>query len=1187
MAKDRSRERNPLGRVPGGKVSQQRRSLQDLIQQRQASGFIGRHKEVTEFQEMLKLPAEERRSFLLNIHGNAGVGKTYLSKRMRRIADESGALTAYTDETIDNILAAMGSISDEFARRGVRLSGFEKRYVDYQKRRHEVESDPKAPEGVGAFLSKTAITIGLNAARDVPFAGSVLAPVDDAAVADQVNRALVYLVQKFSDHAERRLLLSPAEELTPVFVADLNQIAAADRPVVLLFDTYEDTALILDKWLRELYAGRYGDLPADLITIISGQYPLNPNLWGEYYPVIADFPLEPFSDAEARQLLAGQNITDDRTINVIITLSGRLPLLISMLADAYPENPADIGDPTGSAVERYLKWENDPLRRSVAITAALPRRLNEDVLAVLTKLPRDGALFSWLTGLPFVTQHRDGWKYHPVVRSAMLRLQRMQSPSDWRDKHSALALAHSRWASEVLADSTESWTIPEWVDQTCERTYHLLCSDPAKNLPLALVGAVKAAENGLARARQWAELISDAGRDAEHAELREWGERLRKSVLNEDLISYLTSLVNDAGLDSITCAIALEQRAQYHNLAANYELALADFTRAIELEPDQGTAILNRAFTNLQIGRQVDALADFTRAIEIDPDQGLAIAMRSLVYFQMGRPGEALADSNRAIELGSYPDWIIASLVIASLGAVHRTADLNEALADSIWAIEPSPDQSWSSPDQSWPIAMRSLVQLQLGRHNEALADAIRAAELDTDQDWIIAIRGIAYFEAGRRDEALADFNRAIELDPANAWAIVARGEAFRQMQRYEEALADFNRAIELNPEQAWTILARGEAFGQMQRYEEALADFNRAIELNPANAWAIASRGEAFRQMQRYEEALADFNRAVVLDPAFAWAIASRGQTFHAMGRYDDALTDLSRAIELDPDRDWVIASRGETYRAMGRYDDALTDLSRAIELNPAYAWAIAHRGETYLAMRRDDDALTDLNRAIEINPDQAWAIANRAEVYRWMERYEQALADFNRAIEIDPAQGSAIAYRGLTYAMIGRHDDALADLNRAIELNPDAGWPFAVRGEALLEIGHHDNALTDLNRAIEIDPAQGLAIANRGLIYMVMGRHDEALADFNRTIELNPDEGWPFAVRGEALLEIGRHDDALADFNRAIETDSDEAWIIRIRQEARRTLGRGDDGFAQRNSPNELDQAPNGEVDPVNGKA
>jgi hypothetical protein len=75
--------------------------------------------------------------------------------------------------------------------------------------------DPHAPDGIASFITKTAVTIGLAAARDVPIAGSLLAPVD-AAAADQVNRARTYLAHKFSDHADVRLLLSPVGELTPV-----------------------------------------------------------------------------------------------------------------------------------------------------------------------------------------------------------------------------------------------------------------------------------------------------------------------------------------------------------------------------------------------------------------------------------------------------------------------------------------------------------------------------------------------------------------------------------------------------------------------------------------------------------------------------------------------------------------------------------------------------------------------------------------------------------------------------------------------------------------------------------------------------------------------------------------------------------------------------------------------------------
>jgi hypothetical protein len=337
-------------------MAKERRSLQDRIRDRQRIGFVGRQGEIVQFQENLGFPADgERRRFLFNIHGDAGVGKTYLTRQLQQIAVRNGALTAYIDETTEDVTSAMGVIAEELKRAGARFTEFDKRAEDYRQRRHELESDPQVPDGLASFLTKTAVTIGLAAARDVPVAGSVLAPVDPAAAADQADRARAYLARKFTEHADVRLLLSPADELTPAFVTGLNRIAA-DRPVALFIDTYERTGPLLDSWLRALYDGRYGDLPDTLITTISGQKPLSPNQWGSYLPVIADVPLEPFSGTEARQFLASKNITDEATIQVILTLSGRLPLWLATLAEARPADATDIGDPAGDAVERFLKW---------------------------------------------------------------------------------------------------------------------------------------------------------------------------------------------------------------------------------------------------------------------------------------------------------------------------------------------------------------------------------------------------------------------------------------------------------------------------------------------------------------------------------------------------------------------------------------------------------------------------------------------------------------------------------------------------------------------------------------------------------------------------------------------------------------------------------------------------------------
>jgi tetratricopeptide (TPR) repeat protein/predicted ATPase len=788
-----------------------RRSLQDLIRNRQQSGFVGRQGQLVQYQENLGFPVEdERRRFLFNIHGDAGVGKTYLTKQLRQIAVNYGHLTAYVDETVDDATSAMTVIAEEFSRGGARLAEFEKRAAAYRQRRQELESDPNAPDGVAAFFTKTAVVIGLAAARDIPVAGSLLAPVDPAAAAEQANRARTYLTRKFSDHADVRLLLSPVDELTPVFISGLNR-AAADRSVALFFDTYERTGPLLDRWLRRLYAGGYGDLPPTLITTISGQNPLNPNLWGDYLPVIADIPLEPFSDAEARQFLASKNIDDENTIQVILTLSGCLPMWLATLAEARPANVADIGDPAGDAVERFLKWEYDPARRNIAMTAAMPRTINQDVLAVIAPPGKERELFGWLCGLPFVNRRAGSWSYHEVVRAAMLRLQLAQSPREWRSRQTVLAQAHAHWASDAAKGAEKTWANPEWIDHTREEIYHLLCADPDNNLPRALASAVKVVEEGgTIRAQQWAELFADAGRDTDHPALRRWGQRLRDGIHDIDLTWYFTHLINDAHLDMNTLTVAFERRGESHRLAERFDEALNDFNRAIELNPGDAWAIGSRGQVYAAKDCFHEALTDFDRAVELNPGYAWAISSRGETYRLMGRFDEALTDFSRAIEL---------------------------------------------DPSYAWAISHRGETYREMGRFDEALTDFNRAIELDPSDAWAIGSRGQVYLAKGRYDQALNDLTQAIELDPSYDWAIGSRGETYREMGRFGEALTDFNRAIELDPTDADYLAQRGETYRRMGRVDEALNDFSRAIELNPSHDRAIRSRSLIHESVERHDD--------------------------------------------------------------------------------------------------------------------------------------------------------------------------------------------------------------------------------------------------------------------------------------------------------------------------------------------
>jgi tetratricopeptide (TPR) repeat protein len=327
----------------------------------------------------------------------------------------------------------------------------------------------------------------------------------------------------------------------------------------------------------------------------------------------------------------------------------------------------------------------------------------------------------------------------------------------------------------------------------------------------------------------------------------------------------------------------------------------------------EGMALGNLGETYWAMERYDDALADYNRAIELDPGSARLFAGRADTYRAMQRYDDALADCSRAIELDPVMD-----LAFEERGEIYRLTERNEeALADCTRAIELDP-RSVSH------FATRGYLYMNMQRYDRSLADYTCAIELDPGDAWLFAGRADTYRAMQRYDDALADYSRAIELDPGNPFTFAARGLSYQAMQRYDDALADYSHAIELDPNHVWAFVFRADTYRGMQRYDEALADCTRAIELDPKMDGGFSVRGNTYRLMGRYQEALADLTRAIELNPAFAWAISTRARMHRAMGHYDEALSDLDQAVELEPDNDGFLAEQAMTRGVEHRGVDA-----------------------------------------------------------------------------------------------------------------------------------------------------------------------------------------------------------------------------------------------------------------------
>jgi tetratricopeptide (TPR) repeat protein len=782
-------------------------SMQQLIEERRRLAFVGRSAERAAFLANFELsPQDPGRRFLFHVHGNAGVGKTFLVKELERLAREGGALTAYVEESTGSVPEAMEAICAQFARQGRRFKDLERLLDRHRERRREADSVmPEPPADEPTPTGMTLARAGLVGIGMVPGVGPFAGAVDPARLAGAADRVRAGLGAHFRSRDDVRLVLSPEDVLTPVLLEELTRAAARFPRQVLFFDTYERTAGFLDAWLHAtMVRERHGAMPANVVVVTAGRNPLDLHRWGSCSGALAEMPLPPFTEAEAREVLAGRGVVAEPVVEEILRLTGCLPVLVSTLAETRPADPDDVGDLSATAVDRFLKWEHDPVHRAVALNCAFPRRLDADVFRAAADCPdtEADALYDWLRGLPFVTERGGGIKYHDVVRAPMLRSQRLRSPRGWTERHHRLAETFGRWRREAEAagDTDELWADTGWRELRLAESYHLLCAAPRTALPVLLRDLVDACAEGDVPARRWVGALVDAGRDTEAEEPARWGSDLARALEAGGPAAALELLLNRAGFDAPAEAFARSVRGSVLRHGGALEQAIAEFDRAIRLDPGLARAHRSRAMTRAESGDYPAGVADLDRALALAPDDSRSYAVRGEYHRVLGDYDAALADLDRGI------------------------------------ALDPAQDFAWAS---------RGATRLSRGELDEALADLGRALELKPDYGWALARRARVWRALGEDARQMADLDRAVALHPDWAWGACERGDALRAAGHHAQALADYDRAVDLDPGYASAYASRALSRSELGRHTEALADLDRALELRPDYAWARSRRAE------------------------------------------------------------------------------------------------------------------------------------------------------------------------------------------------------------------------------------------------------------------------------------------------------------------------------------------------------
>jgi len=210
---------------------------------------------------------------------------------------------------------------------------------------------------------------------------------------------------------------------------------------------------------------------------------------------------------------------------------------------------------------------------------------------------------------------------------------------------------------------------------------------------------------------------------------------------------------------------AITWERQSYNAARQGDLdrAIADASKAIELDPGRVHSYINRSWAYIEKGLVAKALQDTHTALAIDPDNAYAHNNQGLAYQSMGLIQIAKENYSKACNLG------------LELGCRNLTVLENQSRIDF--------------------LIDRSQAAFNARDWDSVIRDATEVIDLDPQNALAYTNRSAAYAQKGLLNKALKDSNDAVKYNPEFGLAYNNRGYVYELLGNDRRAAADYQKS--------------------------------------------------------------------------------------------------------------------------------------------------------------------------------------------------------------------------------------------------------------------------------------------------------------------------------------------------------------------------------------------------------
>jgi len=283
-------------------------------------------------------------------------------------------------------------------------------------------------------------------------------------------------------------------------------------------------------------------------------------------------------------------------------------------------------------------------------------------------------------------------------------------------------------------------------------------------------------------------------------------------------------------------------------VTGNYEDAVDQFSKALELDPDYTNAYLARAEAFEKLGKLQDAYDDYNRAYVFLPKEEEVAYHLGKLSNELGEYGRAMVFLNQATDLSrkflpAYQEKVKSLIELKDYQCAIKVCDTTLSLGNN--AIN---------------YYYHGVVSELLNKPEAAEMDYEKSVAKDRAFiDGILALARIR-LELGKLDLAMSHCENALRLDNRNTEAYMIRSKIHVENLDYPSAINDLSKNILIEPDNPEMYFQRGVYYQEFNQHTNAISDFSKVITMNKKDPEAYFKRARSYEEILNYAAAVKDY---------------------------------------------------------------------------------------------------------------------------------------------------------------------------------------------------------------------------------------------------------------------------------------------------------------------------------------